>query len=171
MLQPRVTVDYSLFTEKMGKLDAKVIPYARVTAQQVARYGMKAVRVFTLRSGSRKGRLARTPGRVKIADLWRLAHSRRAYQDVYTIYNLYPNQDVIIFFEKGVKKHDIPPKNKEFLYWVDEETGEDVYTKKVVAHPGFPGTHAMERAEREIITPRMELWAIETFKMIDREMR
>jgi|GEM_PF-5275398 len=169
MLQPRVTVDYSLFTEKMGKLDAKVIPYARVTAQQVARYGMKAVRVFTLRYGSRKGRLARTPGRVKIADLWRLAHSRRAYQDVYTIYNLYPNQDVIIFFEEGVGKHEIRPKTKKYLYWIDAETGEEVFSK-LVHHPGFEGTHAMERAEREIITPRMELWA-ETFKMIDREMR
>lgn len=170
MIQPRITVDYSLFTEKMGKLESKIIPYARVTAQQIAQYGMKAVRVFTLRYGSRKGRLARTPGRLKIADLWRLAHSRRAYQDIYTIYNLYPNQDVIVFFEEGVGKHEIRPKTKKALYWIDVETGEEVFSQSV-HHPGFEGTRALERTEREVVTPRMEFWAKGTFRMIDKVMR
>jgi len=167
MLKPRIEVDYSMFEEKMGKLGTKVIPYARITAQYIARYGLKAVRIFTLRAG---GHRERTPGRIKIADMWRLTHQRKATMDVYTIANLYPNQDVLIFFEEGVRKHEIRAKGEGPLHWVDSDTGEDVFAYHV-DHPGIPETRMVERTEREVINPRVELWMTQTLKMVDEVVR
>ena len=173
MLQPKVIVDYSLFEKKMGALGTKVIPRARITAQQIAKYGVKAVRLFTLKvpvARGRGGRIARTEGRRRIADMWQLTHQRRALMDLYTIKNLYPNQDVLIFFEEGTKRHEIRPKGAGRLHWTDEDTGEDVFAKQV-DHPGTPATKMVERTEREVIQPRVELWMRQTFAMVDKETR
>lgn len=173
MLQPKVTVDYSLFEKKMGALGTKVIPRARITAQQIAKYGVKAVRLFTLRvpvARGRGGRITRTEGRRKIADLWRLTHSRRATMDVYTIRNLYPNQDVIIFFEEGTPRHEIKPRRRRFLHWIDEETGEDVFARSV-DHPGMAATKMVERTVEQVINPRVELWMRQTLAMVGQETR
>ena len=167
MLKAKFTVDYSIFENKMGALGTKVIPYCRIQAQQVAKYGARAVRVFTLRG---KGAASRTPGRKKIAGLWRLTHDRKAYQDLYTIFNLYPNEDVIVFFEGGTKQHSFGPKTKKFLKFQDPETGEDVFTKRV-DNPGMEGTHMLERARKEVIYPKMALWRRLTLAMVAREMR
>jgi len=173
MLQPRVTVDYSLFEKKMGALGTKVIPRARITAQQIARYGLKAVRLFTLRvpvARGRGSRIARTEGRRRIADLWQLTHSRRATMDVYTIRNLYPNQDVLIFFEEGTPRHDIPSGGKTLMHWVDEETKEDVFARQV-DHPGMAATKMVERTVEQVINPRVELWIRQTLAMVGQETR
>lgn len=173
MLKPKVVVDYSLFEKKMGALSTRVIPRAKITAQQIAKYGLKAVRLFTLRVPVAKGRgggIARTEGRRRIADMWQLTHQRRALMDIYTIKNLYPNQDVLIFFEEGTPRHEIRSKGAGPLHWIDEETGEDVFAYSV-SHPGQPATRMVERAEREVIQPRVELWIRETLALTDKEMR
>lgn len=173
MLQPKITVDYSLFEKKMGALGKRVIPRARITAEQIARYGLKAVRLFTLRvpvTKGRGGRIGRTKGRKKIADLWRLTHQRKALMDIYTIRNLYPNQDVLVFFEEGTPRHEIRSKGTTPMHWIDVETGEDVYAHQI-DHPGQPATRMVERTEREVIQPRVELWMRETFALVDKEMR
>lgn len=178
MLQSRIKIDYSIFEKKMGKLGTKVIPRARITAQYIAKYGLKAVITFTKRGAThstpkRGSRYRRTPGRVKIANLWQLAHSRKAYMDVYTISNLYPDQEVIVFFEEGTKHHKIPkspmPEGK-FLYWIDEESGEKVFSKQV-DHPGMEATRMVERTENQIIKPRVADWMKQTLAMTDQEMR
>lgn len=178
MLRPRIKIDYSLFEKKMGALGKKVIPRARITAQYIAKYGLKAVRTFTLRGATHKtpkrgSRYRRTSGRVKIANLWQLAYSRKSYMDVYTISNLYPNQEIIVFFEHGTPHHKIPkspmPEGK-FLHWIDEETGEKIFTKQV-DHPGMEASHMVERAEQQVIKPRIADWMKRTLAMTDQEMR
>ena len=108
-------------------------------------------------------------GRKKIAEMWKLTQSRQAYQDLYTIHNLYPNQDVVIFFEEGTAQHTFGPKTKKFLKFQDPDTGEDVFTK-MVDNPGMPATKMMEKTE-QVLYPRVELWQRETFAMTDREMK
>ena len=167
MLTPKVVVDYSIFEEKMGKIGTKVIPRARITAQYIAEYGLKAARIFTLRAGSHYNR---TPGRMKIANLWQMTHSREATMDIYTISNLYPNQDIILFFEEGTKRHVIDAKPGKILHWIDSKTKEDVFAKHV-DHPGMKATRMLERTEKEIINPRIKLWMEQTLAMVDRETR
>jgi len=164
MLKPRITVDYSMFESKMGRLGTKVIPYARIQAQMIAKYGLKAVRIFTLRAGNR------TPGRIKIADLWQLTHDRKATMDIYTIENLYPNQDVIVIFEKGARRHEIRPRTKSWMRWESTDTGEEIFAKHV-DHPGVKGSFSIERTEKEIINPRVEIWMRETLAMVDKVVR
>lgn len=163
MIEQKLIVDYSLFEEKMGRLGTKVIPYARVQAQKIAEYGQKAVKLFTLRGGTR------TPGRSKIAELWELHESRSAQMDIYTIRNLYPNQDVIVIFEEGAMVHQILPKKKRVLYWEDAKTGQEIFARSV-HHPGVPASHMLERT-RQVIEPRIDLWMRATFAMTDAEMR
>jgi len=172
MIAPRILVDYSIFEKKMGKLGTKVIPRARITAQIIAKYGLKAVILFTLRTPVKKGRggSVRTSGRQHIADLWQLSHDRRATMDVYTIRNLYPRQEVIVYFEEGTRGHDIKPVRRQSLHWYDEDSGADVFSKGVY-NPGMAATRMVERAERDVIKPRVELWMRETLALVDKEMR
>jgi len=163
MIKAKFTVDYSLFETKMGAMGTKVIPYARVQAQQLAKFGQRMVRIFTLRGGTR------TKGRKKIAEMWDLQQSRKAYTDIYTIRNLYPNQDVIIIFEEGAMVHQILPKKKQVLFWEDPDSGEAIYARNV-HHPGVPASHMMEKT-RQGLDPRIELWQRATFAMVDTVMR
>jgi len=159
MIAARFIVDYSLFEQMMGELGTKVIPYAKIQAQEIAKYGQRMVATLTLRGGTR------TKGRQKIAGLWALEQSRSAYTDIYTIRNLYPNQDVIIIFEEGAMVHQILPKKKQVLYWKDPESGEEIYARNV-HHPGVPASHMMEKT-RQSLDPRIELWQRATFAMMD----
>jgi len=159
MIKAKFIVDYSLFEKKMGALGTKVIPYAKIQAQQIAKYGQRVIRVFTLRGGTR------TKGRKKIAELWELRQSRSAYTDIYTIRNLYPNQDVIMIFEEGAMVHQIFPKKKKVLYWEDPDSGEAIYAKSV-HHPGVPASHMVEKTRRAL-DPKIDLWMTATFAMVD----
>jgi len=163
MIKAQFIVDYSLFEEKMGALGTKVIPYARIQAQQIAKYGQRMVQTFTLRGGTR------TKGRKKIAELWELRQSRKAYTDVYTIRNLYPNQEVISIFEEGAMVHNILPKKKKVLFWEDPDSGEAIYAMNV-HHPGVVASHMMDKTIKAI-DPRIELWMRATFAMVDTVVR
>ena len=163
MIKAKFTVDYSLFEEKMGTMGTKVIPYARIQAQQIAKYGQRMIKIFTLRGGTR------TKGRKKIAELWELQQSRKVYTDIYTIRNLYPNQDVIVIFEEGAMVHTIVPKKKKILYWEDPESGEGIYAMNV-HHPGVPASHMMEKTRRAL-DPKIDLWMRGTFAMVDTVVR
>jgi len=117
----------------------------------------------------RGGHTGGTPGREKIAKLWALAHSRTTYMDVFMIHNLYPNQEVIVIFERGAEQHEIRPKRKKVLHWVDDESGQDVFTRHV-HHPGVRASWMMKRTE-EIIQPRVQQWEKETMRLADEVMR
>jgi len=172
MIKMEMVVDKSFFDRKMGNLGSKVWPYARIQAEYVAKQAQKAVRLFTMRpeGGGGGSKNARTTGRQKIADLWEMTRDRKAYMDIYTIKNLYPNQDVILYFEEGTKPHEIVPKRKRILFWEDPESGEDMFAK-IVHHPGTVATKMIERTEREVIDPKTDLWVSQTLAMIDRETR
>ena len=163
MIKAKFIVDYSLFEEKMGAMGTKVIPYARIQAQQIAKFGNRMIKVFTLRGGTR------TKGRKKIAEKWDLQQSRKAYIDIYTIRNLYPNQDVIAIFEDGAMVHSIVPKKKKVLFWVDPDSGEEIYARNV-HHPGVPASHMMEKTIRAL-DPKIDLWQRATFAMADTVVR
>jgi hypothetical protein len=90
--------------------------------------------------------------------------------DIYTIKNLYPNQDVLVFFEEGTPRHEIKSKGAGPMHFIDQETGEDVFAHQI-DHPGQPETKMVERTEREVIQPKVELWMRETFALVDKEMR
>ena len=116
----------------------------------------------------RGGGKGRTSGREKIANLWTLTHERKAYMDVFTIYNLYPQQDVVMFFEKGTPPHEIRPSKKKVLYWV-EETGEEIFTKHVHVQ-GMKATRMVERTEK-ILDSKIAFWITKTLQMVDKEIR
>lgn len=66
-------------------------------------------------------------------------------------------------------KYEIRPKDPDgFLHWVDPNTGQDVFAKRVM-HPGSPGAHMFQIAAaeteamlEEIVQARLEAWAAET---------
>ena len=162
-----MSVDYTMFVRKMGLIGSKVIPRARITVEQIAKHGLKAVRIFTLRG--RGGQSGGTPGREKIAKLWKLTHNRKTYMDIFTIHNLYPKQEVIVIFERGAEAHEIRPKRKKFMHWVDDDTGEDIFAR-MVHHPGVRASWMMKRTE-EIIHRKADDWERETMKLADEVLR
>jgi len=159
MITATFIVDYSVFEQKMGLMGTKVIPYAKIQAQEIAKYGQRMVKTLTLSGGTR------TKGRQKIAELWALEQSRSAYTDIYTIRNLYPNQDVIHIFEEGAMAHQILPNKKRVLHWEDPDSGESIYATNV-HHPGVPASHMMEKTVNAL-NPKIELWQTATFAMVD----
>jgi len=161
-IQSEVKVDYSMFERRMGALANRVIPRAMATVEQIALYGLRAVKIFTLRGGHR------TPGRRKIADLWEMRQSRKNLMQIYTIRNLYPEQEVVLFFEKGTTAHQIVPNRSKVLVF-ETSQGEKVFTKEAY-HPGTRATKMVERTE-EIIRPRIDIWKRQTLALADRELK
>ena len=131
MIKVNYKIDPSVFYKKMRALNSQLIPYAEVTAEEIAKVGIDIVSALTPRS-VKAGR--------HMADMWQYTKSRKARVLEFVIENMYPGQgdpatDVVLFMEEGTKAHDIPIGGKGFLAW-EGPGGEYIFTRKMVKHPG-----------------------------------
>jgi hypothetical protein len=155
MIKAKFGVDYSLYKKKMGLLGTQLVPYAKITTQQLADIALAMIKQKT-------GRV--TSGATELRDLWEMDHNRIAAREEFIIHNTYPNQDVILWREVGTKPHDIVPKNKKFLHFFIGF--HEIFTK----HVWHPGTrpHLMILETNKFIKKKMEWWEKQIFKQADR---
>ena len=126
MIKADYKIDPSVFYRKMRALNDQLIPYAEVTAEEIAKVGIDIVSELTPRS-AKAGR--------HMADMWKYTKSRKARVLEFVIENMYPNQDIVLYMEEGTKAHDIPIGAKGFLAW-EGPGGQYIFTRRVVKHPG-----------------------------------
>ncbi len=158
MIQMKWTVDYEVFRARMGALYNKVIPRMRVSQRKIARWALDTVKIHTPKQHD---------GSTTIRDFWVMdgpaADSRDRVVE-FVIHNLYPNPDVIRFFEEGTKPHEIRPKTAKFLHFTTYE-GDEIFTK-LVHHPGTPAYLMVLQTRSELLV-KIEQYIQETFAMID----
>lgn len=160
MIKYTFEINPAYFYKHMNALAAKVIPYVKITVEQVAEKAVSFVAAHTPPTRT---------GRTKIRDLWKLRHQRRGTIERYFIENTYHNPDILIFMDEGTSPHTIRPKDKKMLHWIDEETKEHIFAK-IVHHPGTPAYRMIEKAEREC-NALLDWYIKQTFKMVDNIMK
>ena len=149
------TIDYWLWKKKTGDMLTKVIPFASITARKIAEMAHGIIQKAT----------PRTKTGTDLRGMWELKHSKKATREDFIIKNLYPKQEVIIFFEEGTKAHMIFPVNKRCLrFFVDG--GTEVHSKRV-SHPGTKAYGMLQKAE-QWAQPRMEWYQKEVFKFAEK---
>lgn len=126
MIKVKYKIDSTQFRSKSRALINELIPYAEVTAEQIAKKGVDIVSELTPRSAK---------GTKHMADMWQYTKSRKARVLEFVIDNMYPNQDIVLYVEEGTKPHKIPIGRRGFLAW-EGAGGEWIYTKRAVMHPG-----------------------------------
>jgi len=142
-----ITIDYSLFTEKITDLGKKLVPYAKVMAQRFAEIGYNMI----------KARTPPTKTGTDIRGLWVLEQGRTASREEWIVRNTYKNQDIIVFMEEGTKAHIIKAKGKWPLHFF-LDNGTEIYARKV-RHPGTPA-YEMIDGTRRFLDPKIR-WYVE----------
>lgn len=152
----KVVWDASSFHMKLGKLKDDIIPYIAVFMEEAAKKAEEVVRAYTP---------ATSKGSTPIRDLWDMQYSSDGVIHEYTIRNLYPNQDIIWYFEEGTRPHVIRPKEAGgVLHWTDERTGDEIFSK-IVRHPGTRAW-GMVKKGKEVGQYLIEGYVQDTIKMV-----
>lgn len=149
-------VNANEYYRKMGAIAKKVVPYVSVTMEILAKKALVIVEAHTPPTRA---------GRTKIRALWKMQYSRKGTIERYLIKNIYKNQDVIMFMEEGTPQHEIRPRHKKALRFIDEDTKEVVFTK-LVRHPGTPAFHMVAQTQKEV-GYLLDWYIKQTFKMVD----
>lgn len=160
MINYKMTWDMARFKRKMGALGNEVVQYISTEGKRLAEMAFDIIVAATPETGE---------GRTDIKELYRLTMSRKAMVETYLIKNIYPDQDIIVFFEEGTRPHIIVPRNKKVLRWESAETGEEIFARRV-RHPGTVAHHMFAQAEEEI-QPKIDYLVMATYKMKDKIMR
>ncbi len=126
MIKVKYKIDARRFRSKSRALINELIPYAEVTAEQIAKKGVDIVSELTPRSDK---------GTQHMADMWQYSKSRKARVLEFVIENMYPNQDIVLYMEEGTRPHQIPIGRRGFLAW-EGPGGKYIYTRRAVMHPG-----------------------------------
>jgi len=156
----KFSIDSRIFERKLGSLWKRLTPFANLKARDFARIGLEKVRGYTPET---------RPGRTDIRDLWRLDESRYGKVLEFIIHNIYPNEDVLAFFEYGTRAHRIEPVKAQILHFIIEETGEEVFTKNVF-HPGTRPWRMVEKTRQDLNSLAAQ-WVEATIREVDRLMR
>jgi hypothetical protein len=144
MLDVKLQIDAERFYRKMELLRQELIPYAVASLEHFAELAVIRLQQTTPRSEA---------DRAHLADTWMFEKSQEDTMTTYVVYSLADaeGQKILNWLEKGTEAHVIPvSKVYGFLHWFDSETGEEVYTKKDVQHPGTQPYEMVERAKVEI---------------------
>ncbi len=125
-------------------------PYMEVAWGQLAESGLSEVKALTPNEN--------------IRSFWRMTKKSTDATTSFIIDNLYPNKDVLIFFEVGTRPHTIEPVNARVLHFFWENA--EVFSKKVF-HPGTPAYRMVEQTEADL-QARLNVYMQETIKMAER---
>jgi len=118
-------IDERLFMAKIRGVGTKVIPYIKSDIKDLAEWAFVEVVRETPKTSS---------GRTIIKDLWVISKTKRGSIEQFIIRNLYHDQNILMYMEKGTEPHIITPsKPGGFLHFVLK--GNNVFTR-MVKHPG-----------------------------------
>lgn len=159
------TIDYGKWYLKSGKLVNKLIPFARITAREIAEQSLNIIEQLTPEPGIQyfEGGQRRS---TDIGELWDMEHSVMATREEFIIKNTYANQDVILWMEEGTDPHEITPTTGKLLhFWTSKG---EVFTPRV-SHPGTR-PHLMITTAEKWARPRMNWYRKEVFKLASRIM-
>lgn len=140
MIKAKYKIDSRRFRSKSRALINELVPYAEVTAEQIAKQGVDIVSELTPRSAK---------GTQHMADMWEYTKSRKARVLEFVIENMYPNQDIVLYMEEGTKAHNIPVGGKGFLAW-EGPGGKYIYTRRAVKHPGTRPYFMLKTTEQQM---------------------
>jgi hypothetical protein len=155
-----MTIDFRFDANRLqaglGNLSEKLLPYMKTTWLYIAQDVLEEVRAATppTRTGT------------DLKALWTLDRDEVGAVTEFIIHNLYPDPQVILWFEEGTRAHTIPIGKAGFLHFFTDE-GEEVYTKRPVQHPGTVAWLMAEKGRRrgeELLGRYIE----ETFAMVER---
>jgi len=129
-----IEVDYWQWKKKSESLGKELISYAKVTIKEIAEAMFKVVKARTPKPGIQYTRDGGQRTSTDIGKLWNMDHQKSATREKFIMKNLYPNQDVILYFEEGTKPHQIRPKRSGgFLNFY---TSRGFVKTRGVEHPG-----------------------------------
>ena len=132
-------IDERIFMAKIKGVGKKVIPYIKADIRDLAKWAFKEVK---------KGTPETSQGRTKIKDLWVISRKRIRSREQFIIKNLYHDQDILWYMEKGTESHIITPsKPGGFLHFVLK--GNDIFTR-MVKHPGTKAYKMVENVEVQL---------------------
>ena len=151
-----LTFDAERLKAGLGRLSEQLLPYMKTTWLKIAEFVLREVRMTTppTRTGT------------DLKSLWTLDRDEQGAITEFIIHNLYPDPQVIFWFEEGTPAHVIPIGEAGFLHFFTYE-GDEVYTKKPVHHPGTPAWRMAEQGRR-MAELKLDQYVQETFAMVDR---
>jgi hypothetical protein len=104
------------------------------TLHQVIQLGKEAKRLVTARTPRKTGRLARGWQRIDYGFLG---------------FEVVHESQIVDFLEYGTRPHIIVPVIANALHWVDEESGDDVFARRV-RHPGTKPLGFVRRTQNDV---------------------
>lgn len=143
MINLNIKIDRTVYDKKMSALEMKLIPFIKTTGMKLAEYGFNEIR-------------NKTPNE-KIKQLWKMTHRTKATEVVYTIYNKYPKEKVVLWMEEGTKPHMIRPVRTKCLHFILERSGEEIFTMRT-AHPGTPAHQMVESTRADLEDKKIPEW-------------
>ncbi len=152
------TIEYSLYEKKMGDLYKKLLPYSRVVFGRLAEWALENVKAET----------PDTKTGTDIRGMWQIDHSKTAKRERFIIQNIYPKQEIILFFEEGTKPHTIRAKNAPYLIFFWETQNRWVKVKSV-KHPGTPAYRMLAKTDEKLM-PKIDMYIKGTIEHAKRIM-
>lgn len=143
-------LDWNSVVRALQILKDEFRPYMEVAWGQLAESGLSEVKALTPNEN--------------IRSFWQMTKTSTDAITSFIIDNLYPNKDVLIFFEVGTRPHTIEPVNARVLHFFWENA--EVFSKKVF-HPGTPAYRMVEQTEADL-QARLNVYMQETIKMAER---
>ena len=132
-------IDERIFMAKIRGVGTKVIPYIKADVRDLAQWAFGAVKKGTPETAS---------GRTIIKDLWVISKTKRGSREQFVIRNLYPDQNILWYMEKGTEPHIITPsKPGGFLHFFLK--GNEVFTR-MVKHPGTKAHEMVGKVEVQL---------------------
>lgn len=153
-------INYDTLKARLGALQQKVFPYIKKTFEEVAKWMLEEVKIYT----------PPTHTGTDLRSMWILEESGDLFSSTegiaeWLIYNTYEDPRIIWFFEEGTKPHEIPVGPCGFLHFFTYE-GDEVYTKKSVWHPGTPAYKMVDQTVHEGQI-KIDQYMEQTFAMVD----
>lgn len=146
-----LSIDYALWWKKTGQLLNQLIPYAEVTAREIALKALRQVKEFT----------PKTKTGTDLKGLWVLEENKLQTREDFIIKSLYKDQKIIVFFEEGTKPHEIHAKNSPWLVF---KTSHGYRRAKMVNHPGTTAYKMIAKTEK-LLDPIVNGYVTMTLKM------
>ena len=157
MIDVEFKINYNVYRKRLRNLHQRAIPWFKSGFKNVAKKGLQTIIEATPETSQ---------GRTEIKDLWDLKHTSTTATETFIIENLYPNQKVLMYFEKGTDAHVIEPTRKKFLHFFIDSS--EVFTK-IVFHPGTPAYKMVEKTRGELDAD-VDAYVNYFFKSLDRLM-
>jgi len=146
----KMELDWSKVVKALQILKDEFRPYMEVAWEQLAESGLSEVKTLTPNE--------------HIRSFWHMVKKSTDTRTSFIINNLYPNKDVLIFFEVGTRPHTIKPVRAQALHFFWENA--EIFSKNVF-HPGTPAYRMVEQTMSDL-QARLDVYMQETIRMAEK---